>query len=284
MPERVLVTGARGFIGRHLVSALHQSSVDVVEHSTSQGNIVSCALPYDGVDRVFHLAGRSFVPESWTNTPAFFETNVLGTVNVLEFCRRTGAALTLVSSYVYGQPRSLPIGEDHAVEAANPYAESKILAEESARYYARQFGIRLTIVRPFNIYGPGQDERFLISMLLRQALDPGQDSITVADLSPRRDYLYIDDFIALLLATRTGPAGTYNAGSGVSYSVAEVIATINSFLPRPKPARSRGEPRPNEIPDVRADITVAQSLLGWGPMVELRNGIGMMISALPGPL
>jgi nucleoside-diphosphate-sugar epimerase len=284
MPERVLVTGARGFIGRHLVSALRQSSVDVVEHSTSQGNIVSCALPYDGVDRVFHLAGRSFVPESWTNTLTFFETNVLGTVNVLEFCRRTGAALTLVSSYVYGQPQSLPISEGHVLQAANPYAQSKIMAEEAARYYAKQFDVRLTVVRPFNIYGPGQDERFLIPMLLRQALDPASDCITVADLNPRRDYLYIGDLTTLLLATRTGPTGTYNAGSGVSHGVAEVVAMINSHLSSPKPVVSREESRPNEILDVRADITEAQRLLGWRPAIGLIEGIGITIATLNGEL
>src|SRR5690349_17194952 len=102
MGDRILVTGARGFIGRHLVRALQLEGTEVLEHSTRQGDIAHCELPYAGVDWVFHLAGRSFVPASWTDSRRFYETNVLGTINVLEFCRRTGAALTLVSSYVYG--------------------------------------------------------------------------------------------------------------------------------------------------------------------------------------
>src|SRR5262249_32723523 len=88
MNDRVLVTGARGFIGRPLVKALRAASFDVLEHSTEQGDIARCELRYAGIGRVFHLAGRSFVPDSWVDTRAFYETNVLGTVNVLEFCRR----------------------------------------------------------------------------------------------------------------------------------------------------------------------------------------------------
>ena len=278
MNDRVLVTGARGFIGRALVKALRAASFAVLEHSTEQGDIARCELRYSGVGRVFHLAGRSFVPDSWIDTHAFYETNVLGTVNVLEFCRKHKAALTLISSYVYGRPRILPIAETHTLQAVNPYAHTKIMAEDAARYYATQYGVHVSIVRPFNIYGPGQAERFLIPTLLRQALDPKLEFITVADLRPRRDYLHIDDLTALLMTTTHGPPETYNAGSGVSWSVAELIEIINSFLPKPKTARSCGLVRPNEIPDVRADISLATCMLGWRPAVELRDGIGQMIA------
>src|SRR5947209_8592063 len=91
MPERVLVTGARGFLGRHLLTALRALPVELLQHSSEDGDIARCELPFEGIDRVVHLAGRSFVPDSWVNPRAFYETNVLGAINVLEFCRKRSA-------------------------------------------------------------------------------------------------------------------------------------------------------------------------------------------------
>jgi nucleoside-diphosphate-sugar epimerase len=260
--------------------ALRALPVEVLQHSTEDGDIARCELPFEGVDRVVHLAGRSFVPDSWVNTRAFYETNVLGAINVLEFCRKQSASITLVSSYVYGNPDVLPISEDHSLRAMNPYAHTKILAEAAARYYAEQYGISVTIVRPFNIYGPGQDERFLIPALLKQALDPAEPFITVKDLEPRRDYLHVNDLVALLVSTLRGPEGIYNAGSGLSVSVAELIDIINSFLPSPKPARSLEIRRRQEVLDVRANIRCAGTALGWHPEVSLRQGIRDLIATM----
>ena len=109
MRETILVTGAEGFIGRHLVPALEEHGHYVERHGHKDGDIVHATLSYGDVTHVFHLAGKTFVPESWTNPFSFYETNVLGTVNVLEFCRRQQASLTLVSSYVYGAPQQLPV-------------------------------------------------------------------------------------------------------------------------------------------------------------------------------
>ena len=116
---------------------------------------------------------------------------MLGTAHVLELCRRTGASLTFLSSYVYGPPRALPIPESHPLAAFNPYSHTKILAEETVRYYMATFGVRASVVRPFNVYGPAQDDHFLIPEIVRQLLDPAIDAITVADLRPRRDYSHV---------------------------------------------------------------------------------------------
>ncbi len=95
----------------------------------------------------------------------------------------------------------LPISEDDPLDAFNPYSHTKILAEETGLYYQRQFGVPVTIVRPFNVYGPGQDRRFLIPKILTQAIDPGRAAMVVADLRPRRDYIFIADLIRLLVGT-----------------------------------------------------------------------------------
>ena len=268
------MTGADGFIGSHLVIALRASGYRVLTHSRRQGDIKDCHLSFEGIGHVFHLAGRAFVPDSWVDPLGFYEVNLLGTVNVLEFCRAQAASVTLISSYVYGPPARLPICEDDPLRAFNPYSHTKILAEQTGLYYQRQFGVPVTIVRPFNIYGPGQDRRFLIPSILTQAVDPGQAAIVVADLRPRRDYLFISDLIDLL--TRTAfrrEGGIFNAGSGSSSGVGDVVALVNGLLPKPKPVHTEGLVRPNEVNEVVADISRARHEFGWLPSVTLRDGL-----------
>ncbi len=274
MSKSVLVTGADGFIGSHLVPALRAGGYAVWTHSRREGDIRNCKLSFEGVGHVFHLAARTFVPDSWTAPLSFYEVNVLGTVNVLEFCRACGASLTLMSSYVYGPPTRLPISEGELLCAFNPYSHTKILAEETVLYYQRQFGVPVTIVRPFNVYGPGQARRFLIPTILEQAIDPEQTAIVVADLRPRRDYLFIRDLIDLLtrMAFRR-EGGIFNAGSGSSVGVGEVIALVNELLPTPKLVHTNGQIRPVEVMDVFADFSQAREELGWAPRVTLREGL-----------
>jgi nucleoside-diphosphate-sugar epimerase len=281
--KNILVTGADGFIGSHLVSALRAAGHVVFTHSRRQGDIRSCDLIYEDVGHVFHLAARTFVPESWSAPLSFYEVNLLGTVNVLEFCRARGASITLASSYVYGPPARLPISEDEPLCAFNPYSQTKILAEETARYYQRQFGIAVTIIRPFNVYGPGQNRRFLIPTILTRAIDPDQAAIVVADLRPRRDYLYVADLIDLLVRTafrREG--GIFNAGSGSSCGVGEVIALVNELLSVPKPVRSDNLMRPDEVSDVMADISRARAEFAWVPGVTLRDGLRRTLAWIRG--
>jgi len=274
MSDTVLVTGATGFIGRRLVAALRRAGVRVLTHSSADGDIAVDPIDAAGVDRVVHLAGKSFVPESWEAPLGFYRVNVLGTVNVLEFCRKRSVPVTFVSSYVYGIPDSLPIGEEQPLRPLNPYSQSKIFAEEVVRYFGSQFGVRAVIVRPFNVYGPGQDERFLIPTLVRQALDPQADAITVRDGRPRRDFVHVDDLVSLIEAT-CSPAvtGVYNAGSGESVSIERLVDEINALLPAPKPLHATGDARPDDVLDVVADITRARKELGWAPRVGLRDGL-----------
>lgn len=295
MNKTVLVTGASGFIGRPLSEGLEQAGCAVIRHSSADGDIASCALPGvaengggapgSEVKHVYHLAARTFVPDSWSEPMPYYATNVLGTVNVAEFCRRHGASLTLLSSYVYGRPRFLPISEEHPVAAFNPYGHTKLLAEEVCRYYTQQFGIQVTIIRPFNIYGPGQAESFLIPTLLRQALDPDASEVSIADDRPKRDYLFIDDLIDLLLRTMSeqGSAGfgfdAFNAGSGCSVNPRELAQLILRVAGVEKPVVLRGEVRTDEVLDTVADIGKAKRIFGWEPVVLLEEGLRRMIQA-----
>jgi nucleoside-diphosphate-sugar epimerase len=280
MKNKILVTGATGFLGRPLVAALESQGRAVHTHSSTDGDIADCPLPMEDVSHVFHLAGKSYVPDSWQNPQAFYRTNVMGAVNVLEHCRRNHATLTLISSYVYGAPQRLPIAEDHPLAAANPYAHTKILAEHTARFYEQRFGVALTIVRPFNIYGPGQRDSFLIPSIVRQVLDPAASVVRVSDLRPKRDYVYVIDAVALLLATlRPGVHGIYNLGSGRSVSVAEVADLVNIAAGFRKLVVSADQPRSGEILDVVADTSRAAAELGWQPSISLADGIAAVVAA-----
>jgi nucleoside-diphosphate-sugar epimerase len=280
MKNEILVTGATGFLGRHLIVALESQGYVVRKHSSADGDIANCSLPMDDVSQVFHLAGKSYVPESWQDPYGFYQTNVMGTLNVLEHCRRNHAALTLISSYVYGQPQQLPIAEDHPVSAANPYSHTKILAEEEARFYEQVFGLELVIVRPFNIYGPGQRHSFLVPSIVRQVLDPSVDRVRVQDLRPKRDYLYVEDAVLLLLALlRPGIRGVFNMGSGHSTSVAEVVGLVNNAAGVSKPVLSAESHRPGEIMDVVADSSRAAAELNWRPRTSMADGIAAVVAA-----
>jgi nucleoside-diphosphate-sugar epimerase len=276
----VVVTGASGFVGRRLLPALTVAGYDVVGLSTATGHIAHCEFPEIAPATVIHLAGRTFIPSSWQEPRDYYEVNVLGTVNVLEYCRRTRAHLLFLSSYLYGHPQSLPISEDDPLIAVNPYAHTKLLAEETCRFYREQFDLALTTIRPFNIYGPGQPEHFLIPSLIRQTLSPDSEDIVVADDRPRRDFIYIDDVIDLLIRATSHPVpGVYNAGSGTSYSIAEVVGVIQSVAGTAKPLRSRNERRPNDVMETRADISRARAIFNWDLRFTLQEGLSTVISA-----
>lgn len=230
------------------------------------------------VEHVFHLAGRTFVPDSWDDSRAFCQTNVLGTINVLEFCKKQRISMTYVSAYVYGHPDSLPIREDSAIRPSNPYALSKWLAEETCEFYASAYDLSVTTIRPFNVYGIDQAENFLIPEIISQVLSDGE-TVVVKDLEPRRDYVYLEDLISALLATLDKPYGyrVFNIGSGISMSVSAIIDAIQHIAGTQKKVVCENVVRTNELMDVVADISKAGKELGWHPEFAFHTGIENII-------
>jgi radical SAM protein with 4Fe4S-binding SPASM domain len=275
----VLVTGASGFIGRVLCRALRARGHDVIALSSRDGDVADAGT-FETVAparHVIHLAGRTFVPDSWKDPAGFQKTKVLGTTNALEYCRRHGAHMVFVSAYLYGVPDRLPIAEDCEPRPNNPYALSAHLAEQVCAFYADSLGLDVTVIRPFNIYGAGQREDFLVPRIVRQVV--GGTRVAVRDLAPRRDYLHVDDLVDALIRTLDRPAGyrVYNIGSGESVSVGELIAAAQSAAGTSLPVESSGEIRPNEIDDVRADTAKARRELGWSPAIGLEQGLQRMV-------
>lgn len=275
--KTVLITGGNGFIGNHLkkylqdryhVAAMDSKTLDVRRKQDFE------QLNEMNIAHVIHLAGKTCVPESWENPEAFFETNITGTLNTVEFCRKNKAGMTYISTYIYGQPRSNPVSETAEVNPNNPYAKSKYMGEELCRFFCEHFEMDITVLRLFNVFGPGQKESFLIPFVVKQILDEG-DTVCVQDLMPKRDYVYIDDVCRVieLSVNRTGGYRLYNIGSGISYSVGEIIEKAQRIAGTKKQIISRNNVRRNEMNDVVADISLIEHDWNWKPEVVLEAGL-----------
>jgi nucleoside-diphosphate-sugar epimerase len=190
-----------------------------------------------------------------------------------------GIGLTYLNTYGYGEPDALPIGETAALRPNTPYNHSKYVAEDIIRFYCSVFGMNAVSLRAFNIFGFGQNEIFLLPSLVKQTLDTSVDSIHVKVLEPKRDYIYIDDVVSALVATLNAPDGfnAYNVGSGRSFSVKDVGETIMRLAGVEKPIVADGNVRPNDVPDIVADISKIRLELGWVPNVGFEEGLRLMI-------
>lgn len=272
---KIIVTGASGFIGSHLVPHLRQSGFNVFGKSSADGDVVDEATwrMFEVADVVIHLAGKTFVPDSWANPSQFMQCNLLGAVQALDYCRQYNARLVFLSSYLYGNPRELPIAETAPLMANNPYALSKKLAEEACRFYAESFNVSVNVLRPFNVYGPGQSECFLIPWIMKQ-VNQGR-SINVKDLEPKRDYVYVSDLVAAIAKAVVTPSNfqVVNIGTGVSHSVEELIRVIQQVKGTSLPVISGAERRQDEVMDTVADIREAKKMFGWTPTISLLEGV-----------
>lgn len=271
----VLITGSNGFIGRNLVKRLAFLGIPCIELNSSIGDVAIPEtwenLPASSV--VVHLAAKTFVPASWGKPSSYMATNCMGTSNALEYCRRHQAKLVFLSSYMYGDPTSLPIPEDAPLQAKNPYALSKILAEQICNFYREHYEIDICVLRVFNVYGSGQNDSFLVQTIFNQALE--KKKIQVLDLRPRRDYVYIKDVVEAIICAINyrGDINTFNIGSGISYSVEELIAKIQLSLGTSLEVVSENNQRPGEIMETIADIGLANRHLNWRPHFSLDDGL-----------
>jgi UDP-glucose 4-epimerase len=283
----VVVTGSKGFVGSRLVEALSSAGYSLIGMDISDNvditreddikNALNGISPGD-IEAVFHLAAKMFVPHAWDAPDETFKINLMGTRNLLEQCRTMDIKkFIFASSYVYGPAEYLPIDENHPVNPSNPYAESKVMAEEACKTFHDEHGISCIILRPFNLYGPGQSPNFLIPKIIKQ-LQEGK--IELMDPEPRRDYLYISDMIdAYLKAADYSGSGydIFNIGYGKSYSVAEVVEIIFKLSGKSVPVSYKGERRKGEVMDTVADITKAKDQLNWIPTVSIEDGLKKLL-------
>ncbi len=303
--SKVLVTGADGFIGSHLVEALvaagaavralvqynsfgHrgwletvppavQSAIEVVAGDVRDRGAVLDAVA--GCNVVMHLAALIAIPYSYRAPQSYVDTNVSGTLNVLEAVRQHGVARLLhtSTSEVYGSAQSVPITEEHPLQGQSPYSASKIGADQMALSFHRSFDTPVTIVRPFNTYGPRQSLRAVIPTVIVQ-LARGTRRIRLGALHPTRDFSFVADtaFGFLALAACDAAVGeVVNLGSGFEISIGDTAALIAETMGVPIEIVSdeaRLRPDASEVTRLCADIVKARRLAGWSPGFGGRDG------------
>jgi UDP-glucose 4-epimerase len=227
---------------------------------------------------VFHLAALIAIPYSYTAVQSFIDTNVTGTMHVLEAAGRAGVrrVIQTSTSEVYGTPEVLPITEDHPLRAQSPYAASKVAADQLALAYHRSFGTPVVVLRPFNTYGPRQSERAVLPTMLRQLL-AGRTEIRLGRLDPRRDLTFVGD-------TVDGIEGdTIQLGTGRAESIGELFALACRLLgvearAVEDPARMR--PDASEVLVLCSDPSRARDVLGWEATTSLEDGLAATIEWL----
>ena len=277
---RILITGSSGFIGSKIVQTLNSSSFDVIKANVQNGFDILNFKEFKKIeefDICIHLAANTFVPDSYSNPQKYFSLNINGLINCLELCRIYNAKMIFPSTYVYGIPSYLPIDESHPTKGMNPYSESKLLGEKICEVYKKYFDVESLILRPSNIYGPNQDERFLIPEILKQAKT---GRVVLLDSKPKRDYLYIDDFaecILMILKSKEFISGTFNVGYGKSHSVNDIVSVINTFFDDSLNIQFKNIERESEIQDNVLDISKIKSTIKWSPSTNLHNGIRNII-------
>jgi NAD dependent epimerase/dehydratase len=307
---KVLVTGAGGFIGSHLVEQLVHRGYDVralVHYNASNywhnlervdpavlseveviaGDVTdpfSIDHAVAGCETVFHLASLIAIPYSYIAPAAYIATNVTGTLNVLQACRRHDVRRMVhtSTSEAYGTAQYEPIDEQHPLVGQSPYSASKIAADKLAESFHRSYGLPLVTVRPFNTYGPRQSARAVIPTIVMQALT--QDAIRLGSLSPVRDLTYVDDTARGFVAAAESDDAVgevLNLGTGVALSVGEMAERIVAKTGRGIPIiedERRVRPEASEVMRLLSDNRKARQLTTWRPEVDFDAGIERVIA------
>lgn len=304
----ILVTGADGFIGSHLVEALVRNGFKVrafvlynsfgswgwLDHCSSDvkgrfevfaGDIrdphgIKEAMR--GCEAVFHLAALIAIPYSYHSPDTYVDTNIKGTLNVLQAARDLGLRRVIhtSTSEVYGTADFVPITEKHPLKGQSPYSATKIAADQLAYSFYSSFDTPVVIVRPFNTYGPRQSARAVIPTIISQ-IASGMREIKLGSLLPTRDFNYVKDTVAGFVAALNSEAGlgeVINLGSNYEISIgetAELIAELMDVQIEIISDDVRLRPENSEVERLWADNSKARTLLGWGPNYAERKGLKM---------
>lgn len=312
--KKVLVTGADGFIGSHLTEMLvnhgaHVKAVSLYNSFNHWGWLedIGCLEKVEvvtgdirdpffvkkvmqNVDVVFHLAALIAIPYSYVAPASYVETNVNGTLNIVQAAIESDVERVLhtSTSEVYGTARYVPIDELHPLQAQSPYSATKIAADALAFSYYSSLRLPVTIVRPFNTYGPRQSARAVIPTIITQIL-AGQKTIKLGSLHPTRDFNYVEDtcrgFIAL--AECDGAVGeTINIGSNYEVSIGDILNFIKNLMQADVVIESedlRVRPSGSEVERLWCDNTKIHQLTGFRPQVGLKDGLRLTIEWLSNP-
>ena len=304
--KKVLITGADGFIGSHLTESLvregysvrafvmynsfnswgwldqvsveTKKSIEIFAGDIRDPHGVNDAMR--GCDAVLHLAALIAIPYSYHSPDTYIDTNVKGTLNVLQAARELGVKRVIhtSTSEVYGTAQFVPITEEHPLQGQSPYSASKIGADQLAYSFYSSFNLPVVIARPFNTYGPRQSARAIIPTVITQIAN-GAKHLKLGTISPTRDFSYVQDTVNAFIATLESDNAlgeVVNFGSNFEISIADIVALIaeqmnvkieiTADIERMRPAKS-------EVERLWADNSKAKKLFGWSPAFAGRDGL-----------
>jgi NAD dependent epimerase/dehydratase len=302
---RVLVTGAGGFIGSHVVERLVRDGARVrgMVRYTSRGDhgaldwldaqttgevevvtgelrdLESVERAVEGSEIVLHLGAQIAIPYSYVNPRDYLETNAIGTLNVCLAAQRHGVTRVVgtSTSEVYGTAQTIPITESHPLEPQSPYAASKVASDKVIDACQRSFELNAMVLRPFNTYGPRQSARAVIPTIITQALAGGP--LKLGALDPRRDLTFAADTADGFVRAATAPGvegRTIQLGTNHDVSVADIVGVVGEIVGRELEVQldpQRVRPAKSEVLRLISDPALATELLGWTPTVDLRTGL-----------
>jgi len=271
--DSIFVTGSSGFIGRKIIEKLPKSEVLTDSDNSKRIDLqnIKEVLNIDSADIVIHLGGKT--PKKELKWSDYFSNNISGTLNVLEYCiKKKVKKLIYVSSYVYGNPKYCPIDENHPVNPHNAYSESKYLGERLCKFYCDRTELNLTILRPFNIFGESMNEGFLLTNLINAVKT--DKKITIVNKNSKRDFLYIDDFVDLILKIKNYNCKfeIFNVGTGITFSFNDIIKKIE-YITSKKLNLDYLEDDKTFMGDIQADISKIKEKLNWKPKIEFEEGL-----------
>lgn len=302
--ERVLVTGADGFIGSHLAEFLVEKGYEVraltqynsfnswgwldesvfsKDMDIRSGDIRDaefCHKLVEDIDTVFHLAALIAIPFSYQAPASYVETNIGGTLNLLNAGLRheVKAFLQTSTSEVYGSARFVPINESHPLQPQSPYSASKIGADALAQSYYNAFEMPVALVRPFNTFGPRQSARAVIPTVITQIAN-GQTSLKLGDTSPTRDFNFVTDTCRgfEMIAREPKALGqVLNLGSGAEISIGDTVSLIADLMGASieiEVDQQRIRPEKSEVNRLLCDRSLAEELVGYSPKWSLKDGL-----------
>lgn len=277
---RIAVGGSDGFVGIQVCKQLEAKGYEVVRIDITRGFDLCDNTFIDKIEPVdcfIHLANLVYVPGSYAEPEKYYRINYLSTLNALEVCRKYNARLVYASSYIYGSPQYLPVDENHPICPFNPYAQTKVICEKLCEGYHRDFKVKVSVLRPFNIYGVGQKGKLLIPEIMGQ-LKEGKETIELKASSPRRDYINVIDVAGAFVACTedANDFNVYNVCSGESVSVRELTEVINKHLQKKVQFNFSEQARPNEVDESRGSCAKLESI-GWKRTITLDEGIKQLL-------
>ena len=305
MKKKIFITGGGGFIGSHLVERCvklgHKvkilspynidnswgwmdtfdkrvkNNIEVILGDVNDFNLIKKETKK--IDIIFHLAALISIPYSYKSPKSYLDTNIIGTYNILEAARENNVELIVntSTSEVYGSAQYVPIDEKHPLNAQSPYAATKIAADHLSLSYFKSFNLPVTVLRPFNTFGPRQSQRAAIPAIINQIID-GKKQIKLGNLSAARDFTYVADTVEgyiKLIGNKKSIGEVINLGTGYSFTIRETLRLICKILNTKVEVnldQKRLRPKKSEVNQLLSNNKKAQKILKWRPSLSGKTG------------